>query len=153
MTPQLHKVIEAIGQDIVLIAQQVADNDSIATNAKTGNNTLKNSSLIKNVSFVAQTDGNIVIRALFDNYIEHIENGRAAGTMPPISALEVWAKKRGIPTDNGTLYAIANAIRRDGIAPRPILSALEEEIERRFEQEWADQLLEALTTEITKYFN
>lgn len=153
MIPQLHKVIEAIGQDIIIVARKVMENDSIGTNPKTGNNTLKNSTLIQNISLSAEGDDNIVIKTLFDNYIQYIENGRAAGTMPPISALEAWAKQRGIPTDNGTLYAIANAIKRDGIAARPILSTLEKEIEQRFEDQWADQLFEALTTKLTKYFN
>lgn len=153
MIPELSKVIEAIGQDIISLAHKVMENDSIATNPKTGNNTLKNSTLIKNISFSAEGENDIVIRTFFDNYVQYIEQGRAAGKMPPISALEAWAKQRGIPTDNGTLYAIANAIKRDGIAARPILATLEREIEQRFEQQWADQLFEALTTELTKYFN
>lgn len=153
MTPELRKVIVAIGQDIISLTHKVMEDDSIATNPKTGNNTLKNSTLMQNISFSAEDESNVVIRTFFDNYIQYIEQGRIAGTMPPISALEVWAKQRGISTDNSTLYAIANAIKRDGIAARPVLATLEKEIEKRFEQQWADQLFKALTTELTKYFN
>lgn len=153
MTPELRKIIEAIGQDIISLAHQVMEDDSIGTNPKTGKNTLKNSALMQNISFSGEGESDVVIRTFFDNYVQYIESGRAAGKMPPISALEAWAKRRGISTDNNTLYAIANAIKRDGIAARPILATLEKEIEQRFEQQWADQLFEALTTELTKYFN
>lgn len=153
MTPELHKAIEAIGQDIVRLARQVMENGNAGINPKTGKNTLKGSSLAQNITFSTEGESDIVVRTFFDNYIEYIENGRVSGKMPPISALETWAKKRGIPTDNATLYAIAGAIKRDGIAARPILATLEKEIELRFEQQWADKLFEALTTELTKYFN
>jgi len=153
MTTALQKVAEAIGNDIIRLTAQVMDDDNIAANHKTGKNTMKDSALRQHIRFSAEVDGNIVITTFFDNYIQYVENGRPAGKMPPISALEEWAKKRNIPTDNNTLYAIATAIKRDGIAPRPILATLEKEMENAFDREWADKLFEALTTALTKYFN
>lgn len=154
MTPQLTKVIEAIGNDIILLARRVMHDDSVGLNSQTGKNTLKDSILSQNISYTAAgNDDNIVITTLFANYVQYVENGRTAGKMPPISALEQWAKRRGIPTDSGTLYAIANTIRHDGIAARPILATLEKEIEQRFDNEWYDRIFEALTTELTKHFN
>ncbi len=156
MTDHMLKVVEEISRDIVALAQFVIDNDSIGMNKKTGKNTLKDSLLIRDVdsriSFGGNGD-NVVIEVLFNNYIDYIEKGRRPGTMPPVSALKEWAQSRGIPTDNGTLFAIANAIKRDGIEGRPILATLEREIENSFESEWADKLFEAMTSELNKYFD
>ncbi|GAB6007505.1 hypothetical protein [Dysgonomonas reticulitermitis] len=130
------------------LAQFVLDNDSAGVNSKTGRNTLKDSALVKDVgsriSFGNNGD-NVVIELLFNNYIDYIEKGRRPGKMPPISALKEWAQSRGISTDNSTLFAIANAIKRDGIEGRPVLATLEREIENSFENEWYDKLFEAMT--------
>ena len=156
MNNHVLKVVEEISRDIVALAQFVLDNDSIGMNSKTGKNTLKDSLLIKDVdsrvSFGSSGD-NAVIEVLFNNYIDYIEKGRRPGTMPPVSALKEWAQSRGIPTDNGTLFAIANAIKRDGIEGRPILATLEHRIEDSFENDWYDKLFEAMASELTKYFD
>lgn len=156
MTDHVLKVVEEIGRDIVALAQFVIDNDSIGMNKKSGKNTLKDSLLIQDVdsrvSFGSNGD-NVVIEVLFNNYIDYIEKGRRPGKMPPVSALKEWAQSRGIPTDNGTLYAIANAIKRDGIEGRPILATLEQRIEDSFENDWADKLFDAMISELNEYFN
>lgn len=156
MTDHVLKVVEEIGRDIVALAQFVIDNDSIGVNKKSGKNTLKDSLLMRDVdsrvSFGSNGD-NVVIEVLFNNYIDYIEKGRRPGKMPPVSALKEWAQSRGIPTDNGTLYAIANAIKRDGIEGRPILATLEQRIEDSFENNWADKLFDAMTSELNTYFD
>ena len=156
MTDHVLKIVEEIGRDIVALAQFVIDNDSVGVNKKAGKNTLRDSLLIRDVDSRVSFGGNgdnVVIEVLFNNYIDYIEQGRRPGTMPPVSALKEWAQSRGIPTDNGTLFAIANAIKRDGIEGRPILATLEREIENSFENDWADKLFEAMTAELTEYFN
>ena len=156
MTDHVLKIVEEIGRDIVALAQFVIDNDSIGVNKKAGKNTLRDSLLIRDVDSRVSFGGNgdnVVIEVLFNNYIDYIEKGRRPGTMPPVSALKEWAQSRGIPTDNGTLFAIANAVKRDGIEGRPILATLEREIENSFENDWADKLFDAMTAELTEYFN
>ncbi len=156
MTDHVLKVVEEIGRDIVALAQFVIDNDSIGMNKKFRKNTLKDSLLLRDVdsrvSFGSNGD-NVVIEVLFNNYIDYIEKGRRPGKMPPVNALKEWAQSRGIPTDNGTLYAIANAIKRDGIEGRPILATLEQRIEDSFENHWADKLFDAMISELNEYFN
>lgn len=156
MTDHVLKVVEEISRDIVALAQFILDNDSTGVNNKTGKNTLKDSVMIKDadsrISFGSNGD-NVVIELLFNNYIDYIEKGRRPGKMPPISALKEWAQSRGISTDNSTLFAIANAIKRDGIEGRPVLATLEREIENSFENEWYDKLFEAMTSELNKYFD
>lgn len=153
MNTETLRLIEEIKNDIVRLAQMVMADDSIGTNKKTGTNTLKDSLLSKEVQASVTVGDNIVIEVLLNNYVEYVEKGRAPGKMPPISALREWAIARNIPDDNDTLYAIANAIKRDGYEGRPIVATLEKEIENRFENEWYDKLFEAMTTELTKYFN
>lgn len=156
MTNNMLKVAEEISRDIVALAQFVIDNDSVGMNKKAQKNTLRDSLLVRDVdsrvSFGSNGD-NVVIEVLFNNYVDYIEKGRRPGKMPPVSALKEWAQSRGIPTDNGTLYAIANAIKRDGIEGRPILATLEQRIEDSFENDWADKLFEAMTSELNEYFN
>lgn len=152
MNTEITKVIEEISREIVLLAQQIMDDDSIAANRKTDKNTLKDSLLKSNIRSSVTIGDNIVIETFFDNYIEYIENGRTPGTMPPVSALREWALRRNIPADNDTLFAIATAIKRDGYEGRPILATLDREIENRFENEWYDKIFEVLTAELTEYF-
>ncbi|WP_029902371.1 hypothetical protein [Prevotella sp. 10(H)] len=155
METAVTKVIEAIAADVMLLSQTLLGNDSIGINSKTGRNTLKGSSLVDNMKVNTRISGeSVVIETLFDNYIEFIEQGRKprSGKQPPIDSLRDWALSRGIPTDNSTLFLISRAIWRDGQEPRPILATLEEEIEKQFDDKWADMLLDAVTEEVSKYF-
>lgn len=150
MNEALKMVAEAIANDIAKLAQAILEDHSIATNEKTGTNTLANSRLRETISVSADNSDDVVIHVLFANYIDFIEKGREPrrGKKPPVSVLESWAKNRGIPTDNGTLYAIAYAIWRDGYAGRPILATLETKIEQHFEEEWAEDIFNALFSSI-----
>jgi hypothetical protein len=150
MNTTLLKVAEEISREIVALAQSVMENNDIGTNAKVNKNTLRSSALKDNIRASVEVGGSIVIKTYFDNYINYIEHGRApmSGKRPPISAIRDWALAKGLPTDDSTLYAIAQAIWRDGYAPRPILATLESQINEKFENEWADKLFDALTTEL-----
>ena len=64
-----------------------------------------------------------------------------------------WAEKHGIPTDNGTIYLIRRAISRDGIAPRPFMDKVFDDIDYAWDKDWADELFDELTRLITEYFN
>lgn len=144
MNKALTAAVEAIGKDILLLAQSILDENGLA-----------DSRLREKVSTSVEYGDNVVVRVLFDNYIDFVEQGRKpkTGNKPPISELEDWAKQRSIPTDNQTLYAISEAIWRDGYAARPILATLEREIEQRFDKEWSERLFDALITDLTAYFN
>lgn len=149
-------VINAIADDILELSKSIFDRNDIGTNRKTGKNTLKESALSDSIKVEVSNMGeSVVIRALFDNYIDYIENGRKpqSGKQPPIDALRDWALERGIPTDNSTLFLIGRAIWRDGYQGRPVLFTLEEEIDKLMDEKWADRLLESLTKELEKQFD
>ena len=143
-TEAIIKVMEAIAADVLKLSHLVMES-----------NNLKDSALDRDVQVsVKQVADSIIIETLFDNYVDYIEQGRKpmSGKQPPIDAVRDWALSRNIPADNDTLFLISRAIWRDGIEARPILSTLEEEIEKAFDERWADQLFEAITDELTKYF-
>ncbi len=61
---------------------------------------------------------------LMEEYGEWVDKGRKAGTMPPVSAIEKWVKRRKIQfrdnrgrfeTYNSTAWAIAKSIEKRGI--------------------------------------
>lgn len=145
MTDQIQKVMEELGEEILFLAQSVLKEQGI--NEK--------SELYKNLKLeIDPSKPSIVIDTLFDNYITYIENGRApkTGKRPPIDTLRNWAQSKGLPTDNGTLYAISTAIWRDGIEPRPILVTLQERIEEYMDNEFSDKLMKAISEELNTYF-
>lgn len=155
MEAAIAKVIEAIAADVLTLSQALLSDNDVGTNAKTGHNTLEKSSLKNNIEVnVRQSGESVVIEALFDNYIDYIEQGRKprTGKQPPTDALRDWALSRGIPTDNSTLFLIGRAIWRDGFEGRPVMATLEEEIDKQMDDKWADMLFDAITDELGKYF-
>lgn len=155
MKPHIEKVIKAIADDVLLLAQIILEDDSISVNEKVGKNTLKNSALKADIQSKVTMSDSIVIDTLFNNYVGYIEWDRPKkyGKQPPIDSLRDWAQKNGIPTDNSTLYLISRAIWRDGHKGRPIFATLENNVEQFFNDEWFDKLFEAIITEIREYFN
>ena len=157
MPDSKQQIAAKMAGEIVLLAQQIMQDNGVGVNPKTGRNTLRESTLQRQIESEVETfaDGNIVIRTLFGNYIRYIEQGRAPkqGKMPPIDALRNWALEKGLPADNNTLWAIAYAIWRDGYAGRPVLALLEKEIDRKWNDRWADELSQSLIAEIDRMFD
>lgn len=155
MDTAITKAMEAIAADVLKLSQTILSDRNIGTNTKTGKNTLKNSALEDSVRVEIRKMGeSVVIETLFDNYISYIEQRRKprTGKQPPIDALRDWALSRGIPTDNSTLFLIGRAIWRDGYEGRPVLATLEEEIEKQWDDKWADMLFDTIMDELNKYF-
>lgn len=144
----LYRAAEVIAAEMVALAQR-AIGEALG---KEGSSSNLADSLLTEIDLSGDS---LVIKLLMDNYIGYIDQGRKpqSGKLVPIDELREWALKVGIDADNGTLYAISQAIWRDGIAPRPILSKIEEYTDRAFDERWADLLIEALIDDLTKYFN
>lgn len=149
--------MERIADDLLALSALVLEDDTVSANRKTLENTLRDSQLRDDLfATVSQTTGDDpVVSAFFNNYVVFLEWNRPPkyGYPPPIDVLVDWAAKRGIPTDNDTLYAIRHAIWRDGHEGRPIFATIARESERLFEQEWGPWLFEAIIEDLTKYFN
>lgn len=153
----IQAVVERIADDLLALAHAVMEDDRFGTNRKLGRNTLKNSALQGDLSAtISQGLGeDPVIRALFNHYVVYLEWDRPPryGKQPPIHVLKDWAAKKGIPTDAGTLWAISYAIWRDGHAGRPIFATMDEELDRLYEQDWAEALKNKMTEQLDNFFN
>lgn len=156
MTPDVSNAIKAIANEIRMLAEYIMDSD-VGINEKVNKNTLKDSLLKSGIMQVISESDNVVIQTLFNHYIVYLEWDRPpfykkTTGIPPIKALIPWARKNGISTDNGTLYAIAYAIFRDGHKGRPILATLDNNVNNYWNDKWSDELFQAIIKELTDYF-
>lgn len=107
----------------------------------------------KNLKVIAKNDGDLVFDILLNDYLTYIESGRRKGAkMPPVEPIVRWARSRGIPTDNSTIYLIRRAISRDGIAPRPFMATVMEQIDLNMENLY-DKIFDEITKLINDFFN
>ena len=146
MNETIRKVIEAIASDILTLTHAVMEKQGIGQS---------NGGIYQTATTAIGNDGDAtIIDLLLQNYADDIEQGRAprSGTPPPVDTLREWALKHGIPPGNEVLYAISQAIWRDGVEARPILATIEKEVERRANGEWGDRLMEVIVDELTEYF-
>lgn len=156
MTPYVSNAIKAIANEIRMLAEYIMDSD-VGINEKVNKNTLKDSLLKSDIMQVISESDNVVIQTLFNHYIVYLEWDRPpfykkTTGIPPIKALIPWARKNGISTDNGTLYAIAYAIFRDGHKGRPILATLDNNVNNYWNDKWSEELFQAIIKELTDYF-
>lgn len=143
MNTSMLSVVQSIAEDALTLAQWVMDKQG-----------LKDSQAREDIDYTISQSDNIMIELLFDDYITYIEKGRKPNsTIPPISTIRDWALRKNIPTDNGTLYAIAKAIARDGVAPRPIMDLLITELERAFDSKWSVDLFDFIVQQIENLFD
>ena len=143
---------KAFAEDVMNITADIMAS-SMLVNDKVGRNTIApNSDIFKQM--YAKASGNIVIQLLLNDYVQYIESGRKAGSkFPPIQPIVQWAKKRGISTDNSTIFLIRRAIAEDGIRPRPFMYKVLETIDKKWDGEWSSELFNELTKIIDEFFN
>lgn len=153
MEESLDKVIKVIANDILEIARMILESNNLI-NEKVGKNTIApDSDLYKTLQVKATNDGDVVFDLMLNDYLVFIESGRRAGAkFPPVEPIVRWAKKRGIPTDNNTIYLIRRAISRDGIQPRPFMAYIFEEMDARWDSNWADRIFDKIMEEIDNFF-
>lgn len=153
MEDSLDKVIKVIANDILEIARMILESNNLI-NEKVGKNTIApDSDLYKTLQVKATNDGDVVFDLMLNDYLVFIESGRRAGAkFPPVEPIVRWAKKRGIPTDNNTIYLIRRAISRDGIQPRPFMAYIFEEIDARWDSTWSDKIFDKIMEVIDNFF-
>ena len=143
---------KAFAEDVMNITADIMAS-SMLVNDKVGRNTIAPDSNIFKEMY-AKASGNIVIQLLLNDYVQYIESGRKAGSkFPPIHPIVQWAKKRGIPTDNSTIFLIRRAIAEDGIRPRPFMYKVLETIDKKWDGDWSSELFQELTKIIDEFFN
>ena len=146
-------IMYALGKDIAALVRMVMDSN-VGINTKVGRNTLTNSDIYNELVVYSTNDGDLIFDIVLNGYLQYIESGRRQGAkMPPIKPIEDWARKHGIPTDNKTIWAIRMAISRDGIAPRPFMAHVMEEMDDDWDKGWADTIFDKIIDKINKFFN
>lgn len=143
----INKIVMEFTKDIIKLVHAVMDGQEFSNN-KTS------SDIYKNLQVNATNDGDLVFDIILNDYLKFIESGRRKGAdMPPVKPIVEWAKKHGIPTDNGTIYLIRRAISRDGIAPRPFMDKVFADIDDVWDKNWADELFDEIMRMINDFFN
>lgn len=148
----LTRVMYEIGKDIAKLVREIMDSN-VGMNMKVGKNTLSDSDLYRELSVRSTSDGDLVFDIMLNDYIQYIENGRRKGAkFPPIEPIIQWCRKKGLPTDNSTIFLIRRAISRDGIAARPIMARVFDELDRNWNDGWADHIFNKIMEHIDKFF-
>lgn len=147
------KIVMEFSRDIMALVRAVMES-SVGINQKVGVNTLVNSDIYKTLIVKATNNGDLIFDIILNDYLVFIEKGRRKGAkMPPVEPIVRWAKSKGIPTDNSTIFLIRRAISRDGIRPRPFMATVLEEVDRNWNKQWADEIFNVIMEEIDKFFN
>ena len=143
----ISKIVMEFTKDIMKLVHAAMDGKDLASNKSS-------SDIYKNLQVKATNDGDLVFDIILNDYLKFIESGRRKGAdMPPVKPIVEWAKKHGIPTDNGTIYLIRRAISRDGIAPRPFMDKVFADIDDVWDKDWADELFDEIMRMINDFFN
>lgn len=150
---EIGKIVMEFSKDLMQLVRMVMESN-VGINQKVGRNTLTSSQIYKTLSVKATNDGDLIFDIVLNDYIQFIESGRRKGAkFPPVEPIVRWARSRGIPTDNSTIFLIRRAISRDGVKARPILQYVFEEIDYLWEHELSDKLFETILSEVNKFFN
>lgn len=150
---EIGKIVMEFSKDLMTLVRMVMESN-VGINQKVGTNTLVDSNIYKTLSVKATNDGDLIFDIVLNDYITYIESGRRKGAkFPPVAPIVAWARKKGIPTDNSTIFLIRRAISRDGIAPRPIMAYVMDEVDREWDDQLADKLFNQIIEIIDKFFN
>lgn len=150
---EIGKIVMEFSKDLMQLVRMVMESN-VGINQKVGRNTLTSSQIYKTLSVKATNDGDLIFDIVLNDYITFIESGRRKGAkFPPVEPIVRWARSRGIPTDNSTIFLIRRAISRDGIKPRPIMQYVFEEIDREWDEQLADELFNKIMEMIDNFFN
>ena len=149
---EISKIVMEFSKEIMDIVRVVMESN-LLDNHKVGRNTIIGSDIYKNLQVIAKNDGDLVFDILLNDYLTYIESGRRKGAkMPPVEPIVRWARSRGIPTDNSTIFLIRRAISRDGIQPRPFTATVMEQIDLDTPN-WYDKIFDEIISIINDFFN
>lgn len=149
MANNIGEILSAMAQDILEIMQAVMDD-----------NGLNYSNLRNQLTTSVTNDGDKATLNLFANhYIYWVENGRKPTPYPPLSRwadpvgdIKSWCERKGIPSDNHTVYAIIQKIHMYGYEGKFFLEDFWRQAEEKTYDN-LDQLFNYIIKDITDWFN
>lgn len=141
------EIIHALGEDITTLITIILSSNSHKAE-------MTNSDIYESLSVVVKDDGDLIFDIVLKEYLTYVESGRRAGAEPPpIESIEAWARRHNISTDNDVIWAIREAIARDGIKPRPFMDEVFSNLDEYWEDEWADKIFDKIIKLINDFFN
>lgn len=148
----LHKYLETIAKEAKAILMSVMASEK-GVNTKVGVNTLVDGRVFQEI----ETDVEDVelVNLLVNDYIQYIESGRRPGTYPPPNVIAEWCQRRGIPSDNRTVYLICRSIYEKGIPARPIFDGnggVWDMIDKEWST-WSEVIFQTITDYLSEDFN
>lgn len=158
---RIKSTLKDFASQCAAIVRAVMDSD-IGVNDKVNINTLSGSNAYKEVEGISTEDVEVINLLINEYAVLYVDgNGypwaRRPVTMkkdqkwPPVDVISDWAARKGIPTDNGTIYRICYSIWYYGIKARPFIEPSFEEIDNQFD-EWADKLFNDLCSGLDAFF-
>lgn len=165
---ELKEKLLEIKDEIVSIVHTILESD-VGINPKTGTNTLQDSNLYNNIEVDFNEQDIEILNLMIPEYgVLYVDaeghkwarrpanpdlpDSKKDQSYPPPNVIAEWAGRKGIPTDNSTIYLICRSIWWEGIQARPFIDASFEEIDKRYTK-WADELFETLIKPIDEFFN
>lgn len=145
----LDKVLKGMAEDILTVMQDILDMNGQA-----------NSNLKKDLYTKVEQEGDNVVLKLFANhYIYWVDQGRGPSKIPPLTRwadpvgdIADWCRRKGIPSDNNTVWAIIKKIHKYGYEGRFFLEDFWREAENTTYGN-LDNLFDAIISELTEWFN
>lgn len=151
MLRNLKEALEEMAFDVKRTLQYIMESN-VGINDKVDKNTLVDSNIYNELEI--STDDWGMISLYVNYYIESIVSGTPPGIWPSVDKITAWAARKGLPTDNDTIYKMCNSIYKWGISPRDVLTPTWDMIDKEFwDKEWADNLFNIMTEELTDFFN
>ena len=149
MDADINKILQGMAEDILTVMQYILDE-----------NGQKDSNLKKELYTKVEEEGdNVILRLFANHYIYWVDQGRKPTNMPPMSKwanpvgdISAWCRRKGIPADNSTVWAIIKKIHKYGYEGRFFLDTFWREAERTTYDN-LDKLFDAITSELTEWFN
>ena len=148
----LHKYLEVIAKEAKGILMSVLASDK-GVNQKVGVNTLVDGRIFQQID--TDVEDVELVNLLVNDYIKYIESGRRPGTYPPPNVIAEWCQRRGLPTDNRTVYLICKSIYENGIPARPIFDGsggVWEMIDKEWSA-WSEVIFQTITKYLDEDFN
>ena len=146
----MNELVKYIKEEILALFRLILESE-YGINEKVGRNTLADSNLHKEAKVESNTPNEYLL--FYNDYLEAIEKGRKPFTEKvSVQALVSWAKRKSIPSDSKTIYAIRESIYRYGIKGREILVHFERELDELFDKDLSYKIFEEITKSLDNYF-
>lgn len=149
MTPHINEILQGMAEDILRVMQYILDANNL------GNSNLKRDLEVK----VSDEGDNAVIRLLANHYIYWVDKGRNPTKMPPLTRwadpvgdISDWCRRKGIPSDNQTVWKIITKIHKYGYEGKFFLEDFWKDAEESTYDN-LDKLADGILKDITDWFN